>query len=434
MNRITIVAAVSYLLVACSPAPEGQKEPDAQVADEAETAPEIHQGYSDTAPLYEVDDNVVSNVDTEAFLWNPRGKNDEQIASRARFLADAATTRTPEQMETDKAYMEKYKDAIVINSLMPTSVGVIGNTVESFTDGVERNRRAGVTHVSASVGAFHPQDVMYGFIRDTDPVVKNLGLHKVETTDDIRAAKAEDRMTIMYNSQGFDYELDHLDFVAELHDKGVNIMNFVYNSENRFATGIEFNNDPNNTQGITDLGEAFIKLANELGIIVDVSHSSDATAIDAAEVSAKPILASHNNSSVVYPMPRNMSDAGIKAVGGTGGAVCINGVGVFLSKDGNAQAETMARHVDHIARLIGKEGTCYGSDYTHNLYDAMILQVPMVDKYPPEKGFASPSQMAGIEDIWAIVAVLENKYGWNEEEIRGFLGENLLRVYAANWE
>lgn len=209
----------------------------------------IHQGYSETIEQYEVDGNIVSNVDTSAFLWNPRNKSEEQIAERAQFLTDAADTRIPAQIQTDKAYMERYKDAIVINSLMPTSVGIIGNTVESFTAGVERNRKAGVTHVSSSVGAFHTKDVMYGFIRDTDPVIENLGLTKAKTT---------------------------------------------------------------------------------------------------------------------------------------------------------------AEHVDHIAMLIGKEGTCYGSDYTHNLYDAMMIQVPMVEKYPPEKGFASPSQMAGIEDIWAIVAA---RYG-----------------------
>jgi membrane dipeptidase len=116
------------------------------------------------------------------------------------FLADAAETRTPEEKESDKAYIQRYKDAIVINSLMPTSVGVIGNTVESFTDGVERNRRAGVTHASASIGAFHPEDVMFRNIIDTDPVIEKLGLSKARTTQDIRDAKANNRMTITYNS------------------------------------------------------------------------------------------------------------------------------------------------------------------------------------------------------------------------------------------
>jgi microsomal dipeptidase-like Zn-dependent dipeptidase len=377
---------------------------------------------------------VVSDTDVTARLWNPRGKSDELIAERARFLAKAAETRTVKEKEADKVYMERYKDAIVINSLMPTSVGIIGNTIKSFTDGVERNRRAGVTHVSASVGAFHPEQMMYGFIRDTDPVVIKLDLTKVRTTQDIRDAKSENRMTIMYNSQGFDDKMKDLSYVGSLHDKGVNIMNFVYNTENHLATGINFNSDPNNIKGITELGKAFINLANERGIIVDVSHSSDAAAIDAAKVSTKPILASHNNSSTIFNNPRNMSDEGIRAIGKTGGAVCVNGIGVFLSEDANAQAETIAEHVQHIADLIGKQGTCYGSDFTHNLEDAMFIQVPMVDQYPPEKGFGAPSQMASIEDIWAIVAVLEDKYQWNEGEIRGFLGENLLRVYEANWE
>lgn len=433
MNTRTFIAMMCVVLLGGCSGEDAPKSSSVETKTAA-NADKVHQGYSDDASQYEVDGHLISNVDTGAFLWNPRGKSEDQLKARAQFLTDAADTRTAEQKKADIPYMEKYKDAIVINSLMPTSVGIIGNTVESFSAAVERNKNAGVTHFSSSVGAFHTKDVMYGFINDTDPVLEKLNVEKVSSTEAIREAKKEGRMTMMYNSQGFDYELDNLDYVPELREKGVMIMNFVYNTENHFATGIDFNNDPENTKGLTKLGEDFIKMANERGIIVDVSHSSDATAIDAARVSKKPILASHNNSATIYPMSRNSGDEAIKAIGSTGGAVCVNGVGVFLSKDGTAQAETIAKHVDHIAKLIGKEGTCYGSDYTHNLFDAMMIQVPMVDKYPPEKGFASPSQMAGIEDIWAIVAVLESEYGWSDDEIRGFLGENLLRVYKANWE
>jgi microsomal dipeptidase-like Zn-dependent dipeptidase len=60
--------------------------------------------------------------------------------------------------------------------------------------------------------------------------------------------------------------------------------------------------------------------------------------------------------------------------------------------------------------------------------------VANVDVYPPEKGFGPPaSNMAG-RHIWDVIAILEDEHGWSEEEIRGFLGENLLRVYEANWE
>jgi hypothetical protein len=51
----------------------------------------------------------------------------------------------------------------------------------------------------------------------------------------------------------------------------------------------------------------------------------------------------------------------------------------------------------------------------------------------PELGYGSPTQMAEPGDIWGVVRVLEEKHKWSEKEIRGFLGENTLRVYKANW-
>jgi membrane dipeptidase len=56
------------------------------------------------------------------------------------------------------------------------------------------------------------------------------------------------------------------------------------------------------------------------------------------------------------------------------------------------------------------------------------------DSYPPELGYGAQTQIALPRDIWGVVAVLENTYDWSQDEVRGFLGENLMRVYEANWE
>ena len=83
-----IVFATATALAACAPAEEAAESPE-------ET---VHQGYSDTAPQYEVNGFVISNVDVRAPLWNPRGKTEEQIAERAQFLLESyEVTRTPEQ-------------------------------------------------------------------------------------------------------------------------------------------------------------------------------------------------------------------------------------------------------------------------------------------------------------------------------------------------
>ena len=63
-----------------------------------------------------------------------------------------------------------------------------------------------------------------------------------------------------------------------------------------------------------------------------------------------------------------------------------------------------------------------------------IVFIDDVDNYPPENGFGAPTENAWGGDIWGVAAVLESKYGWSEDEVRGFLGENLLRVFDATWK
>ncbi len=54
--------------------------------------------------------------------------------------------------------------------------------------------------------------------------------------------------------------------------------------------------------------------------------------------------------------------------------------------------------------------------------------------FPPEKGFGVPGQNTAAEHLWDVVAVLEDVYGWSDDEVRGFMGANLMRVYEANWQ
>ena len=54
--------------------------------------------------------------------------------------------------------------------------------------------------------------------------------------------------------------------------------------------------------------------------------------------------------------------------------------------------------------------------------------------FPPEMGYTTMAHMAIPQDIWGVARVLEDRYGWSKKEIRGFLGENALRAYKANWK
>ena len=106
----------------------------------------------------------------------------------------------------------------------------------------------------------------------------------------------------------------------------------------------------------------------------------------------------------------------------------------FLNAEGTASPEEFAEHVVYTAKLIGKDRTCFSTDFLHNYEDFLNALLPATDAYPPELGMGAPTQNTTIEQGWAVARVLSEDHGWTDDEIRGFLGENILRVYAANWD
>ncbi|WNC73957.1 membrane dipeptidase [Thalassotalea psychrophila] len=377
----------------------------------------------------------VSDVDYKSNLWSPRGKSKEELIKRAVWLAEKYDlVRTSEQQARADNSRAKYKDAIAINSMLPSSVGIIGNTYESFTKGVKRNQDAGMSLTGGTVYAF-PAAIpeggsAYSVTKASDKVIEDQGMIKVNGVADIRRAKAEGNMAVMYNTQGADYVADDLAGHAhKSYEHGIRSMNFTYNNNNMLAGG-------GSTQdlGLTDLGKQWVVEAQKSGILIDVSHSSNQAAIDAAKIATKPIIATHSNSQALYDVSRNMSDEAIKAVASTGGVVCPTGVGMFLNEEADASPERYVEHVVYIAELIGKERVCFATDYVHNILDFYKRDVSNTDVYPPELGFGAPISNIAPENIWDVAAILESKYDWSEKEITGFLGENLMRVYEANWK
>jgi membrane dipeptidase len=121
-------------------------------------------------------------------------------------------------------------------------------------------------------------------------------------------------------------------------------------------------------------------------------------------------------------------------VAATGGVICINFIGGFLNPEGDARPMKIAEHMEYVKNLVGTEAVCAGSDYVYNYADSLLMILKDPEKYPPESGYATPSHMGMPGEIWGAVQVLQDEYGWTDDEIRGLLGENLIRVYQANWQ
>ena len=101
--------------------------------------------------------------------------------------------------------------------------------------------------------------------------------------------------------------------------------------------------------GLTEQGRSFVKEAQRVGILVDVSHISDEAFWDIMAISKAPVVASHSNSRSVHPVSRNITDEMFLAICNTGGVVGINLYNAFLGKE--PDLDTVCDHILHFLKL-----------------------------------------------------------------------------------
>lgn len=204
--------------------------------------------------------------------------------------------------------------------------------------------------------------------------------------------------------------------------------------------------------GMSDFGRAVIKRANQLGMLVDVSHSSDACVREALKLSTAPIYASHSGARAVLDHPRNLPDDLLHAIADKGGVVDAVAYKEFLKHDpGREAAEKKLQ--DAIAKQRGEAK--YDSDKDDYLpaMDAGMAQIQK--KYPlatlddymdqiqhmvkvagiDHVGIASDFDGGGGITGWANASETRNvtaalrKRGFSEADIAKLWGGNLLRVW-----
>ena len=137
---------------------------------------------------------------------------------------------------------------------------------------------------------------------------------------------------------GFDPEL-----LGDLYQIGFRISTLGWNEKNPL-TGSHITGG-----GLTDLGRAYVRNAQELGILVDVSHISDEGFWDILKIAQAPVIASHSNSRTVCPVSRNLTDDMFRAIVETGGVAGINQCCAFIGEE--PTLDTVCDHVLHFLEL-----------------------------------------------------------------------------------
>ncbi len=150
-----------------------------------------------------------------------------------------------------------------------------------------------------------------------------------------------------------------LDNIRSMYDDGVRLMTLTWNAENELGHGVW---SPEGG-GLSPFGKEAVALMNRLGMIVDVSHLSDAGFADVAEISEKPFVASHSCSRALCPHRRNLTDEMFAVIRDRGGLVGINFCREFLEEKGDATADHILAHTEHFLSLGGEKTVCMGSDF-----------------------------------------------------------------------
>ena len=126
--------------------------------------------------------------------------------------------------------------------------------------------------------------------------------------DDVETAKVQGKTAVIFGFQNPSPIEDDIGLIEILHRLGGRFMQLSYNNQSLLATGCYESNDP----GITRMGKEVIKEMNRVGMVIDMSHSSERSTFEAIELSQRPIVISHANPSFWHPAKRNKSNEILK--------------------------------------------------------------------------------------------------------------------------
>jgi membrane dipeptidase len=287
--------------------------------------------------------------------------------------------------------------------------------------------------------------------------LKQIKIHDADlalatSANEIREARERGKIAVLLAVEGGEAIHSDLAVLRDFHAQGVRYMTLTHNAATEWA---DSSNAAPRHNGLTDFGREVIREMNRLGMLVDVSHVSDAAFYDVLETSRAPVIASHSCCRALCDAPRNLDDAMIRALAAKGGVLHINFHDGFLSQEyavacralssdsaardraltqkfGGNEAqklmegqrwsdesiragklpqvswEKIVEHIDHAAGIVGADHVGIGSDF-----DGAFM---------PE----------GMEDASKFPLITEGllRRGFGEADIRKILGENTLRVMA----
>lgn len=282
-----------------------------------------------------------------------------------------------------------------------------------------------------------------------EDVVTDLGMRQADLAhqsdvivardvDDILHAHAESTVALVFGLEAATPIGNDLDKLDVLYGLGIRQIGIAYSQSNALGCGLAESSD----DGLTSLGRRAVRRMNQLGLAVDVSHSSDRTGLDTCAVSDRPVLITHAGARALWDIPRLKSDTVLKAVADTGGVIGISAAPhTTISADHSRHSIlSVLDHFRYCVDLVGIDHVGFGPDTLYGDHVALhrtfapllpppaeVAEAPSHEQVPYVDGLENPTEC--FHNLAAHLA----QEGLRDEDIVKVLGGNTLRALKDIW-
>jgi membrane dipeptidase len=183
------------------------------------------------------------------------------------------------------------------------------------------------------------------------------------STATIRAAAAEPGAIVIPAVENGHSLGEDMAGLHEFRRLGARYMTLTHNGHNVLADSsnprLDLGDAPTLHGGLSAVGREAIGIMNQIGMLIDVSHVSKASMMQAVQVSKTPVVATHSCMHALCPVPRNLDDEQLDLLRESGGVVQITAVASFLRPQGKADKVSVSDYMDHLDYAVKRCGIAH---------------------------------------------------------------------------
>ncbi len=251
---------------------------------------------------------------------------------------------------------------------------------------------------------------------------------------DIEKAKQINKTAIFFGFQNPSPIEDDIGLIEIWYNLGIRFMQLTYNNQSLLASGCYETND----MGLSRMGLEVIKEMNRLGMLVDMSHSSELSTLEAIDKSQVPIVISHANASFWHPAKRNKSKTVLEALSKNDGMIGFSLYPHHLENGSNCTLLSFCQMIYDCAEIMGIDALGIGSDLCQDQPDTVVRWMrngrwtKTLDYGEGSKDLAGfpkmPLWFQGNCDFPALAKGLL-EVGFNKLEVSNIMGNNWFKFF-----